>query len=94
MAISVRIEPSLTAQQYDAINDGLEKAGVEQIPGLISHSCYGAEGKLRVHDIWESEQAFNAMKPVLFAQIANVLGALAVEPIIEPVHNFIVPPQQ
>jgi hypothetical protein len=84
----------MTAQQYDAVNNGLEKAGVDQIPGLLSHSCYGAEGKLRVHDIWESQQAFDAMKPVLFAEIASVLGALAVEPIIEPVHNFFVPAQQ
>ena len=84
----------MSGQQYDAINDGLEQAGVEAIPGLISHSCYGQAGKLRVHDLWESEAAFTAMKPTLFAAIEKVLGAGAIEPIIEPLHNFIVPPRE
>jgi hypothetical protein len=71
MSIVVRFNPSnLTADQYDKTNRKLEEAGVEFPPeGLDYHVCFGADGDLRVSEIWDSRQQFEAyserLMPVL-----------------------------
>jgi hypothetical protein len=71
MSIVVRFNPSdLTADQYDESSRKLEEAGVEFPPeGLDYHVCFGADGDLRVSEIWDSRQQFEAyserLMPVL-----------------------------
>jgi hypothetical protein len=62
MSIVVRYSPqSLTAAQYDEADRRLREAGVERLPdGLGYHVCFGSEGNLRVSEIWDSREQFEA----------------------------------
>jgi hypothetical protein len=62
VSIVVRYNPpSLTAEQYDEADRRLREAGVEPVPdGLEYHVCFGAEGNLRVSEIWDSREQFEA----------------------------------
>jgi hypothetical protein len=62
MSIVVRYSPpSLTTDQYDEADRRLREAGVEPLPdGLEYHVCFGSEGNLRVSEIWDSREQFEA----------------------------------
>jgi hypothetical protein len=62
MSILVRYNPpSLTVEQYEEGDRLLRDAGVEPLPdGLEYHVCFGSEGKLRVSEIWDSRERFEA----------------------------------
>jgi hypothetical protein len=62
MSIVVRYNPpSLTTEQYDEADRRLREAGVEPLPdGLEYHVCFGSEGNLRVSEIWDSQEQFEA----------------------------------
>jgi hypothetical protein len=62
MSIVVRYKPpSLTTEQYDEADRRLREAGVEPLPdGLEYHVCFGSEGNLRVSEIWDSREQFEA----------------------------------
>jgi hypothetical protein len=62
MSIVVRYNPpSLTADQYDEADRRLREAGVEPLPdGLEYHVCFGSEGNLRVSEILDSREQFEA----------------------------------
>jgi hypothetical protein len=62
MSIVVRYNPpSLTAEQYDEGDRRLREAGVELLPdGLEYHVCFGSDGNLRVSEIWDSREQFEA----------------------------------
>ena len=53
--------PSLTAEQYEEGDRLLREAGVEPLPdGLDYHVCFGVDGHLRVSEIWDSREQFEA----------------------------------
>jgi hypothetical protein len=62
MSIVVRYNPpSLTTDQYDGADRLLREAGVEPLPdGLEYPVCFGPEGNLRVSEIWDSREQFEA----------------------------------
>ena len=62
MSIVVRYNPpSLTTAQYDEGDRRLREAGVEVLPdGLEYHVCFGPEGRLRISEIWDSREQFQA----------------------------------
>jgi len=62
MSIVVRCNPpSLTTEQYDEADRLLREAGVEPLPdGLECHVCFGSERNLRVSEIWDSREQFEA----------------------------------
>jgi hypothetical protein len=62
MSIVVRYNPpSLTTEQYDEADRLLREAGVEPLPdGLECHVCFASEGNLRVSEIWDSREQFEA----------------------------------
>ena len=62
MSIVVRYNPpSLTTAQYNEAERLLREAGVEPLPdGLECHVCFGSEGHLRVSEIWDSQEQFEA----------------------------------
>jgi len=77
---------SMNAQQYDECIRRLEEAGAGSPPGRLFHTCYGTGNQLRVFDIWESQETFEAFGPTLMP----ILQALDVEPGIPaviPVYN-------
>ena len=91
MSIVVRFNPaSLTAAKYDEAIRRHEEAGIELPPdGMNLHVCFGSDGDLRVSEIWDSREQFEAygekLMPILAATGIEVAG----EPEFFEVHNLI-----
>jgi hypothetical protein len=61
MSMLVRFSPdSLTADKYDEVKRRLNEAGHWPPDGLEYHVCFGAEGQLRVSEIWASNGQLEA----------------------------------
>ena len=70
MSMLVRFTPSsLTAEQYDETVSKLEAEGDFPPDGLEYHVCFGTDGSLKVSEIWDSQEQFDAfgerLRPVL-----------------------------
>ena len=90
MSIVVRFHPaSLTAEKYDASTSKLEEAGVEFPPeGLDYHVCFGPEGNLRVSEIWDSREQFEAFGERLMPVLTEAGIEFSGEPEVYEVHNI------
>ena len=79
---------SMTAEKYDECIRRLDAAGAGNPKGRLSHVCYeGSEG-LRVFDVWDSSEAFDAFGGTLMP-ILQALGIDAGTPEVSKVHNVI-----
>lgn len=89
MSIVVRFKPtSLTAEKYDEATRLMEEAGVDFPPeGLDYHVCFGSEGNLRVSEIWNSREQFEAFGERLMPVLAKAGIELSGEPEIFEVHS-------
>ena len=70
MSIVVRFPQSnVSKQQYDAVRGQLNDAGHWPPDGCQMHVCFGDEDNIRVSEIWESREQFQAfgekLQPVL-----------------------------
>ena len=90
MSIVVRFIPtSLTAEQYDKTTRMLEEAGVDFPPeGLDYHVCFGPDGNLRVSEIWDSREQFDAFAERLMPVLMDAGIEFSGEPEISEVHNI------
>ena len=90
MSIVVRFLPaSLTAQQYDEAVRRLERDGGDwPADGLDYHVCFGPDGNMRVSEIWDSPEQFEAFGERLMPLLADV-GIEPGEPEVLEVHNII-----
>lgn len=89
MSVLVRFAPaSLTGAQYDEAIRRLEEVGDQPADGLDFHVCFGSEGKLRVSEIWDSMQQFQAFGERLMPILAEV-GIEPGEPEFIEIHNII-----
>ena len=87
--LAIQFQPSsMTAEQYDEVHRRLEAAGSGTPRGRLHHVCYGDGSSLRVLDVWESQEAFEAFGRMLMPILQDV-GIGAVEPEIAPVHRVI-----
>ena len=89
MSILVRFTPpSLTAEQYDDTVKKLEDQGDFPPDGLDLHVCFGTDGSLKVSEVWDSREQFDAfgerLRPVL-----EEAGIDPGEPEQIEVHNII-----
>ncbi|HEX8074861.1 MAG TPA: hypothetical protein VF545_07755 [Thermoleophilaceae bacterium] len=89
MSILARFSPaSLTAEQYDEGIRRLKEAGDFPPDGLDYHVCFGTDGNLRVSEIWDSNEQFEAfgerLRPVL-----EDMKIDAGEPEMMEIHNII-----
>jgi len=91
MSIVVRFSPtSLTTEKYDEALRKHEEAGVEFPPdGLDYHVCFGSDGNLRVSEIWDSREQFEAYGERLMPILADTGIEFSGEPEIFEVHNII-----
>ena len=91
MSIVVRFNPTnLTTEKYDETLRRLEEADVEFPPdGLDSHICFGSEGNLRVSEIWDAREQFEAFSEKLMPILADAGIEFSGEPEIFEVHNTI-----
>jgi hypothetical protein len=89
MSILVRFSPpTLTAEQYDATITQLEGAGDFPPAGLDYHVCFGTDGSLKVSEIWDSQEQFEAFGERLMPVLADV-GIDPGEPEVIGIHNVI-----
>ena len=89
MSIVVRFTPAgLTAEQYGRAVRMLEDQGAFPPEGLDYHVCFGADGDLRVSEIWDSEEQFAAFGKVLTPVLAEVGITRAEAPVHFAVHNI------
>ena len=90
MSIVVRFVPTnLTAEQYDRSTQKLEEAGVQFPPeGLEMHVCFGSDGDLRVSEIWDSRERFEAFGEKLMPVLSEAGIEFSGEPEVYEVHNL------
>lgn len=85
-AVAVCYTPAkLTAAQYDEIIRRLDEAGRMPPPGALLHACYGEEGQLRVFDVFDSMESFQAFGQVLSPIVARA-GVEPGAPEVLPLH--------
>ncbi len=89
MSVVTRFAPaSLTAQQYDDSISRIQEAGGFPPDGLDYHVCFGADGNLRVSEIWDSREQFEAFGERLTPLLAEA-GIDPGEPEVIEIHNII-----
>lgn len=90
MSIVARFSPAdLTTEKYDESIRRLEEAGGFPPDGLEYHIFFGSEGNLRVSEIWDSPEQFEAFGERLMPILADVGIDLSGGPEIFEVHNII-----
>ena len=90
MSILVRFAPtaSVTTEQYDEVIRLLEEKGALPPDGQDYHCCFVADGNLRVSEIWDSQEQFEAFGPTLMP-ILEEAGVDPGEPDLLEIHNVI-----
>ena len=91
MSIVVRLSPTnVTRQKYDEVESRLESAGVWPDPdGLEFHVLFGTEGTLRVSEIWDSREQFEAFGEHLMPILSDAGVGFSAEPEVFEVHNIV-----
>ena len=89
MSVLIRFAPaSLTAEQYDESIRRLEESGAFPPDGLDYHVCFGAEGNLRVSEIWDSHAELEAFGERLMPILADI-GIEPGNPELMEIHNIV-----
>jgi len=90
MSLLVRFAPTseTTTAQYDDTIRRLEEAGDFPPDGLDYHVCFLVDGGVRVSEIWDSPEQFEAFGQRLMPILEEV-GIDPGEPDILQVHNII-----
>ncbi len=89
MSIVVRFPTiSLTKEKYDETNRAIEEAGLEFPPeGLDYHVCFGEDGNLKVSEIWDSREQFEAFGEKLMPVLTQAGVQFSGEPEVFEVHS-------
>jgi hypothetical protein len=91
MSILVRFTPAgATTDQYDETIQRLESQGDWPPDGLEYHVAFSAGGNLRVSEIWESRERFDAFGQRLMPVLGEV-GIDAGRPEVLEIHNIVKP---
>ena len=88
MSIVVRFNPTaLSSATYDATTERLDAEGLWPPDGLDYHICFGSDGDLRVSEIWDSREQFEAFGERLMPILADAGIEFSGPPEIFEVHN-------
>jgi len=88
MSIVVRFNPtSMTAETYDKVSSQMQEAGIWPPDGLDYHVCFGDDGDLKVSEIWDSREQFEAFGERLMPVLSEAGIEFSGEPQIFEVHN-------
>ena len=89
MSIVVRFAPaSLTTEQYETVHRLEEEGGLLPPDGRDYHVCFGTDGDLKVSEIWDSREKFEAFVERLMPILAEA-GVDPGEPQVMEVHNLV-----
>jgi hypothetical protein len=81
VSIVVRFPTSnVTRQQYDSVRGALEEAGEWPADGCQIHVVFGDENDIRVSEIWESREKFEAFGETLGPKLEAAGIQLSGEP--------------
>jgi hypothetical protein len=87
MSILVRFPPSnVSKETYDSVRKTLTDAGEWPADGCEIHVCFGPEDDVRVSEIWESREKFEAFGPTLQPRLEEGGVQLSGEPEFFDVH--------
>lgn len=90
MSIVVRFTPAnLTTEKYDESLRRIKEAGEFPPDGMDYHVLFGSEGNLRVSEIWDSREQFQAFGERLMPILADIGIEFSGEPEIFEVHNTV-----
>jgi hypothetical protein len=88
MSILVRYPPSnVSKETYDSVKKTLTDAGEWPADGCELHVAFGPEDDLRVSEVWESQEKFEAFGPTLQPRLEEGGIELSGEPEILTVHQ-------
>jgi hypothetical protein len=89
MSVLIRFAPaSLTTAQYDESIRKLEEVGQFPPEGLDFHVCFGADGNLRVSEVWDSREQLEAFVERLMPVLAEI-GIEPGDPEVLEIHNIV-----
>lgn len=89
MSVLARFTPtSLTSEQYDESIRRLREGVGFPPDGLDYHVCFGSEGNLRVSEVWDSLEQFQAFGERLMPLLSEI-GIEPGEPEIVEIHNIV-----
>ncbi len=89
MSVLVRFSPaSLTKERYKESVRRLQEGGDWPPEGLEYHVFFGSEGDLRVSEIWDSREQFEAFGERLMPVLTEI-GIETGEPELIEVHNIV-----
>jgi hypothetical protein len=90
MSLVVRFHPnSMTTAMYEEAVRRVEEAGAFPPDGMDYHVCFGPEGDLRVSEIWDSQEQFEAFGERLMPILADVGIQFSGGPEILEIHNTV-----
>jgi hypothetical protein len=90
MSIVVRFSPAhLTAEQYDGSIRRLEAEAGFPPDGLDFHLCFGSDGELRVSEVWDTREQFEAFGERLMPVLTDIGIEFSGEPEVFEVHNIV-----
>ena len=91
MSIVVRYAPvpSTTTDQYDEVVRRLQESGELPADGFDYHVAFYSEGQLRVTEVWDSLEQFQAFGQRVMSLLADVALEHSGQPEILEVHNII-----
>jgi hypothetical protein len=94
VSIVVRFNPtSLTRDQYDEVITRLQAQGSFPPEGLSYHIFFGPDDALRVSEVWDSHEHFEAFGARLMPILEEVGIQFSGPPDVLPVHAVIQRPQ-
>ena len=90
MSIVVRFTPTnVTSEKYEESLRRIKEAGEWPPDGMDYHVLFGSEGNLRVSEIWDSREQFQAFGERLMPILADIGIEFSGEPEIFEVHNIV-----
>jgi hypothetical protein len=90
MSIVVRFNPTnVTREKYEESVRRLEEAGEWPPRGMDYHVSFGSDDDLRVSEIWDSAEAFQAFGERLMPILSDIGIEFSGEPEIFEVHNVV-----
>jgi len=89
MSTLVRFTPkSVTTEQYDQVMRKLDKSGDWLPDGLEYHVAFGTNGNVRVSEIWDSKEQFDAFGKRLMPLLEESGIELSEPPELIEIHNI------
>ena len=74
----------MTIEQYHAIDDKIESSGAVPV-GLMLHTCFRQGNGLAIFDVWESQEAFSAVGPMIMSIVQEVGAEMGAPQFVEMV---------